>query len=48
MHCGGSSAFGDAMGLRRDGEMSPETPIVPEASPQGSGEIELAVCVLSG
>jgi hypothetical protein len=34
--------------LERDREMLPETPIVPEASPQGSGEIELAVCVLRG
>jgi hypothetical protein len=35
-------------GLGQGGEMSPETPIVPEASPQGSGEIEFAVCALSG
>jgi hypothetical protein len=48
MRRGGSSAFDDAMWLRRDREMSPETPIVPEASLQGSGEIELVVCVLSG
>jgi hypothetical protein len=27
--------------------MSPETPIVPEASSQGSGEIEFVVRVLS-
>jgi hypothetical protein len=35
-------------GLRRGGEMLPETPIILEASPQGSGEIEFVVCVLSG
>jgi hypothetical protein len=40
---GGSSAFDDTIGLGRGGEISPETPIVPEASPQGSGEIEFAV-----
>jgi hypothetical protein len=34
--------------LGRNGEMSSEAPIVPEASPQGSGEIEFAVCTLSG
>jgi hypothetical protein len=34
-------------GLGRDEEMSPETPIVPEASSQGSGEIEFVVRVLS-
>jgi hypothetical protein len=47
MRRGGSSAFDDAAGLKRDREMSPKTPIMPEASPQGSSEIELAVCVLS-
>jgi hypothetical protein len=35
------------LGLERGGERLPETPIVLGASPQGSGEIELAVCVLS-
>jgi hypothetical protein len=35
-------------GLGRGREMSPKTPIVPEASPQGLGEIEFAVCALSG
>jgi hypothetical protein len=35
-------------GLGRDGEMSPETPIVSEASPQGSDEIEFVVHALSG
>jgi hypothetical protein len=40
--------FMTSRGLRRGGEMSPETPIVPEASPQGSGEIEFVVCALSG
>jgi hypothetical protein len=33
-------------GLGRGGEISPEMPIVPEASPQGSDEIEFAVCAL--
>jgi hypothetical protein len=35
-------------GLRRSGEMLPETPIVPEASLQGWGEIEFAIRALSG
>jgi hypothetical protein len=35
-------------GLGRDREMSPDTPIVPEVSPQGSGEIEFVVRTLSG
>jgi hypothetical protein len=34
--------------LGRDEEMLPETHIVPEASPQGSGEIEFVVRALSG
>jgi hypothetical protein len=36
------------LGLGRDGEMSFETSIVPEAFPQGSGEIEFVVRALSG
>jgi hypothetical protein len=44
----GSGAFDDAVGLGRGGEISPKTSIVPEASPQGSGEIEFVVCTLSG
>jgi hypothetical protein len=47
MHCEGSGAFDDAGGLGRGGEMSNETPIVPEVSPQGSGEIEFIVRTLS-
>jgi hypothetical protein len=35
-------------GLGRGREMSPETPIMPEASPQGSGKIEFVVHALSG
>jgi hypothetical protein len=35
-------------GLRRGREMSLEMPIMPEASPQGSGEIVFAVRALSG
>jgi hypothetical protein len=38
---GGQAPLMMLRGLRRGGEMSPETPIVPEASPQGSGVIEL-------
>jgi hypothetical protein len=34
-------------GLGRGGEMSNETPIVPEVSPQGSDEIEFVVRALS-
>jgi hypothetical protein len=43
-----SGAFDDARGLGRDAEMSLEMPIVPEASPQGSGEIGFVVRALSG
>jgi hypothetical protein len=35
-------------GLGRGREMLPKTPIVPEAPPQGSGEIEFVVRALSG
>jgi hypothetical protein len=50
---GGSKLGGQALlmtpqGLGRDGEMSPEMPIAPEASPQGLGEIEFAVRALDG
>jgi hypothetical protein len=41
---GGRAPLMTPQGLERGGEMSPETPIVSEASPQGSGEIEFAVC----
>jgi hypothetical protein len=44
----GSGTIDDTRGLRRDREKSPEMPIVPEASPQGSGEMEFVVCALSG
>jgi hypothetical protein len=45
---GGQAPLMMPRGLGRDGEMSPETPIVPEASPQGLGEIEFVVRALSG
>jgi hypothetical protein len=35
-------------GLRQGGEMSPETPIMAKASPQGSSEIEFDIHALSG
>jgi hypothetical protein len=41
--CGGQAPLMTPQGLGRGGEISPEMPIVPEASPQGSGEIEFAV-----
>jgi hypothetical protein len=44
----GSGTFDNAEGLGRGGEMSPETPNVPETSPQGSGEIEFVIRALSG
>jgi hypothetical protein len=45
---GGSKLGGRALlmmpqGLGRDGEISPETPIMPEAFLQGSGEIEFTI-----
>jgi hypothetical protein len=45
---GGQAPLMMPRGLGRDGEMSPKTPIVPEASLQGSGEIEFVIRVLSG
>jgi hypothetical protein len=45
---GGQVPLMTPWGLGRDGEISPETPIVPEASPQGSSEIEFVVHALSG
>jgi hypothetical protein len=47
-HYGGQAPLITPQGLRRGGEFSLETPIVPKASPQGSSEIEFAVCVLFG
>jgi hypothetical protein len=41
---GGRAPLMTPQGLGRGGEISPETPIVPEASSQGLGEIEFAVC----
>jgi hypothetical protein len=40
---GGRAPLMTPQGLGRDGEVSPETRIVPEASPQGSSEIEFVV-----
>jgi hypothetical protein len=45
---GGRALLMTLWGLGQCGEMSPETPIVPEASLQGSGEIEFVVRALSG
>jgi hypothetical protein len=45
---GGRAPLTTPRGLGRSGEMSPETPIVPEAPPQGSGEIQFVVRALSG
>jgi hypothetical protein len=44
---GGRALLMTPQGLGLGREMSPETPIVPEASPQGSGVIEFVVCALS-
>jgi hypothetical protein len=41
---GGRVPLMTPQGLRRGGEISPEMPIVLEASSQGSGEIEFVVC----
>jgi hypothetical protein len=45
---GGRALLMTPQGLGRGEEMSHEMPIVPEASPQGSGEIEFVVCASSG
>jgi hypothetical protein len=45
---GGRALLMTLWGLGQCEEMSPETPIVPEASLQGSGEIEFVVRALSG
>jgi hypothetical protein len=45
---GGRALLMIPQGLGRGKEMSPEMPIMPEASPHGSGEIEFVVCALSG
>jgi hypothetical protein len=38
-----SGALMTSRGLGRGGKMSPEVPISPETSPQGSGEMEFVV-----
>jgi hypothetical protein len=47
-HRGGWAPLMMSRGLRRGGEMSPETPIMLEVSSHGSGKIEFAICALSG
>jgi hypothetical protein len=44
---GGQAPLMMPRGLGRDSEMSLETPIVPKASPQGSGEIEFVIHALT-
>jgi hypothetical protein len=48
MRRGGQVPLMTPRGLGQDGEMSPKMPIVPEASPQGSGEIGFVVRALGG
>jgi hypothetical protein len=48
MRRGGQASLMTPRGLGRDEEMLPETHIMPEASPQGSDEIEFVVRALNG